>query len=187
MIGLRQRLRAEEGFGLVELMISLVVLNVGILAIVAGFNAGSLALLRASETSTAAMLGDRQIELYRAMTYPAISLNTTAVDGTYTGDTAYPGDTGDRGLHCTGRCCLHSDADGELGQHPAEPRRPLLPDRHLHHSPHSPGVGRILGRPPAQARDGGRSPVEPVEDARPRDVELRPVDGVVQVLRRPCR
>ena len=91
MIGLRQRLRAEEGFGLVELMISLVVLNVGILAIVAGFNAGSLALLRASETSTAAMLGDRQIELYRAMTYPAISLNTTAVDGTYTGDTAYPG------------------------------------------------------------------------------------------------
>ena len=53
MNGLRQRLRAEEGFGLVELMISLVVLNVGILAIVAGFNAGALALLRATETSTA--------------------------------------------------------------------------------------------------------------------------------------
>ena len=37
---LRQRLRAEEGFGLVELMISLVVLNVGILAIVAAFQLG---------------------------------------------------------------------------------------------------------------------------------------------------
>lgn len=91
MNGLRQRLRAEEGFGLVELMISLVVLNVGILAIVAGFNAGALALLRATETSTASTLADKQMELYRAITYPAISLNTTAVDGTYTGDVAYPG------------------------------------------------------------------------------------------------
>jgi Tfp pilus assembly protein PilV len=73
------------------LMISLVVLNVGILAIVAGFNGGSLALLRAGETSTASTLGDKQVELYRAITYAAISLNTTAVDGTYTGDAAYPG------------------------------------------------------------------------------------------------
>jgi len=91
MNGLRQRLRAEAGFGLVELMISLVVLNVGILAIVAGFNAGALSLLRATETSTASTLADKQMELYRAITYPAISLNTTGVDGTYTGDVAYPG------------------------------------------------------------------------------------------------
>ena len=63
-----RRLRTEEGFGLVELLVSLVVLNVGILAIVAGFNGGSLALLRASETSTAAALGDKQVELYRAIT-----------------------------------------------------------------------------------------------------------------------
>ena len=88
---LKQRLRAEEGFGLVELMISLVVLNVGILAIVAAFNSGALALLRASETTTAATLADKQAELYRAILYSAISLNTTAVDGTYTGDVAYPG------------------------------------------------------------------------------------------------
>jgi Tfp pilus assembly protein PilV len=88
---LMRRLRAEDGFGLVELLVSLVVLNVGILAIVAGFNGGSLALLRASETSTAAALGDKQVELYRAITYAAISLNTTAVDGTYTADAAYPG------------------------------------------------------------------------------------------------
>ena len=86
-----QRLRAEDGFGLVELMISLVVLNVGILAIVAAFNSGTLALLRATETSTASALGDKQMELYRAITYAAISLNTTAVDGTYSGDVAYPG------------------------------------------------------------------------------------------------
>ena len=91
MTGPIQRLRTEEGFGLVELMISLVVLNVGILAIVAAFNGGALALLRATETSTASVLGDKQMELYRAITYAAVSLNTTAVDGTYTGDIAYPG------------------------------------------------------------------------------------------------
>jgi Tfp pilus assembly protein PilV len=91
MMRLRQRLRAEDGFGLIELMISLVVLNVGILAVVAAFNSGTLALLRATETSTASALGDKQMELYRAITYAAISLNTTAVDGTYTGDVAYPG------------------------------------------------------------------------------------------------
>ena len=103
MTGLMRRLRTEEGFGLVELMISLVVLNVGILAIVAGFNGGSLALLRASETSTASTLGDKQMELYRAITYAAISLNTTAVDGTYTADAAYPGHARD-GRHAPRRC-----------------------------------------------------------------------------------
>jgi Tfp pilus assembly protein PilV len=104
MTGPIKRLRAEEGFGLVELMISLVVLNVGILAIVAAFNAGSLALLRASETSIASTLADKQAELYRAITYNAISLNTTVVspiDATYTGDTvAYPGP----GTRVTGAC-----------------------------------------------------------------------------------
>ena len=70
MIGLKQRLRTEEGFGLVELMISLVVLNVGILAIVAAFNA-RLACAPAAprEITTASMLADKQAELYRAMTY----------------------------------------------------------------------------------------------------------------------
>ena len=90
MTGPIQRLRTEEGFGLVELMISLVVLNVGILAVVAAFNSGSLALLLSRDLD-ASMLADKQMELYRAILYSAISLNTTAVDGTYTGDVAYPG------------------------------------------------------------------------------------------------
>ena len=86
-----RRLRTEEGFGLVELMISLVVLNVGILAIVAGFNGGSLALLRASETSTASTLGDKQVELYRAITYAATGGDFGGQGKWDTGDVAYPG------------------------------------------------------------------------------------------------
>ena len=46
-------LRSEEGFGLIELLISMMMLNVGILAIVAAFNSGAIALRNASDVSTA--------------------------------------------------------------------------------------------------------------------------------------
>ncbi len=65
---------AEQGFGLIELLISIVILNVGILAIVAAFTSGAVALQRASETSTASVLADKQMELYRAVRYTNIAL-----------------------------------------------------------------------------------------------------------------
>jgi Tfp pilus assembly protein PilE len=87
-------LRTEDGFGLIELLIAIVMLNVGILALVAAFNSGSLAIQRASQTATAATLTEKQMELYRAQTYANIALDgaaTTAANGnaTYAGDTAY--------------------------------------------------------------------------------------------------
>ena len=42
--GVRLRLRSEKGFGLLELLMAMTILNVGILAIVAAFNSGALAL-----------------------------------------------------------------------------------------------------------------------------------------------
>ena len=79
----RSALRTEEGFGLVELMISLVVLNVGILAVVAAFNSGLAgAYALPPRPRRASVLADKQMELYRAIKYAAISLDTTAVDGT---------------------------------------------------------------------------------------------------------
>ena len=87
------RPRADEGFGLVELMISMVVLNVGVLAIVAAFSSGGLTIRRAQETQTALSLADKQMELYRAVRYVDIFLDTTSVttadtDATYQGDVA---------------------------------------------------------------------------------------------------
>jgi Tfp pilus assembly protein PilV len=87
----RARLRTEHGFGLIELLMAMVMLNVGILAVVAAFNSGMFALNRASRISTASALADQQMELYRALTYSAIALDTTSlasVDDTYTCDTA---------------------------------------------------------------------------------------------------
>ncbi len=87
-----QRLRESDGFGLVELLIAMTVLNVGLLALVASFSSGALALTRSSKTATAASLANSQIELYRAMTYDAIGLDTAAsTDATYQADSACVG------------------------------------------------------------------------------------------------
>ena len=88
---MRARLRAEQGFGLIELLIAMVMLNVGILAIVGAFNSGIFALNRASRVTTASALADQQMELYRALTYPAIALDSSTLagaDNTYKCDTA---------------------------------------------------------------------------------------------------
>jgi Tfp pilus assembly protein PilV len=83
--------RDESGFGLIELLIAMVVLNIGILAIVAAFNAGIITLNRASRVTTAGVLADQQMELYRAITYDSIRLAAATIPGgaPYTSDPAY--------------------------------------------------------------------------------------------------
>ena len=87
----RKRLRADQGFGLIELLIAMVILNIGILAIVASFNAGIVTLNRASRITTAAVLGDQQMELYRAITYDSIRLASATIPSVapYTTDSSY--------------------------------------------------------------------------------------------------
>jgi Tfp pilus assembly protein PilV len=86
---LRQRLRADDGFGLIELLMALTLLNIGILAIVAAFQAGALAITRASRTATATTVADKQMELFRAVSYGCVYENSPPADSTYTGDSAY--------------------------------------------------------------------------------------------------
>ena len=80
-----RRLRSPHGFGLVELLIALLVLNVGIFAIVAAFNSGVLTLRRASHQSAAASLADKQMEAFRDSSYagiqPIAATNQTGPDG----------------------------------------------------------------------------------------------------------
>lgn len=86
------RLRREDGFGLVELLIAMTVLSVGILAIVAGYSSGYVAVQRANHISSATVVADAQMERFRAVTYSYIALNGgSTVDATYTADSAYSG------------------------------------------------------------------------------------------------
>ena len=71
--------RDESGFGLLELLMAMIILNFGILALVAAFNSGAVALKRANEVATASVLADKQMELYRAMLYDSIGLDPVTV------------------------------------------------------------------------------------------------------------
>jgi type II secretory pathway pseudopilin PulG len=84
----------QDGFGLIELLVSMTILNVGVLALVAAFQSGAFALQRASKLSSAAAIADIQMERYRALTYAAIALDGTTfsndkLNPVYNGDAAY--------------------------------------------------------------------------------------------------
>ena len=86
------RTREEGGFALVEMLIAIVVINVGLLAILLSLTSGVTTLRRAATTSTASAVADKQLERYRALAFSSIHLDTTslaAVDSTYTSDGAY--------------------------------------------------------------------------------------------------
>ena len=88
------RARDESGFGMLELLMAMVMLNVGILAVVAAFSSGNAALARASRISTAAALGNKQMEVYRGLKYDNIVFitsewNAAIGDSTYTADSIY--------------------------------------------------------------------------------------------------
>jgi prepilin-type N-terminal cleavage/methylation domain-containing protein len=104
-------LRREEGFTLVELLIAMVVLTVGILALIAAYSSGYVALNRATRVSSATLVADSQMEHFRAVQYSAIHLNTTCgasctEDATYTADTAYSSTAQVAGSSCTDATCL---------------------------------------------------------------------------------
>jgi type II secretory pathway pseudopilin PulG len=87
----RTLLRREGGFGLIELLMAMTMLNIGLLAVIAAFSSGIISLNRASRVTTAAVLADGQMELYRALTYGAIRLEISSIPLTapYTTDTAF--------------------------------------------------------------------------------------------------
>lgn len=89
-----RRPRDEHGFALVEMLIAIVVINIGLLAILLALTSGVTTLRRSAETSTASAIADKQLERYRAVTFGSIYLDTAALaatDSTYQSDAAYSG------------------------------------------------------------------------------------------------
>jgi len=75
------RAREEKAFGLIELVIAMVMLNVGILALVATFQSGALAIGRSAYSSNATVVADKTMEVYRAVQNKAIYLSAPAGGG----------------------------------------------------------------------------------------------------------
>lgn len=82
------RLRGDDGFGLIELLVALTILTVALLALAAGYDQAFLSLHRAAQKSVAVELADRQMELYRSLPYASIGLDSTRTAAV--GDAAQP-------------------------------------------------------------------------------------------------
>jgi prepilin-type N-terminal cleavage/methylation domain-containing protein len=86
------RVRSERGFGMVELLCAMAVMVVGLLAVFTMFQSGIIAVRRAGNQTTAAVLADSEMEKFRAVKYESIGLASSAVtaaDAVYKGDIAY--------------------------------------------------------------------------------------------------
>jgi type II secretory pathway pseudopilin PulG len=72
------RLRSERGFGLVELVFAVALLNVGVLALIGAFVTGAASIRGAAAVRAAGTLGEQQMELYRSSKYCQIALTGDA-------------------------------------------------------------------------------------------------------------
>jgi Tfp pilus assembly protein PilV len=70
--GLAARMRNEDGIGLIELLIALLVLNIGIFATLGAFTSAASFLKRSSRVSTAAAIADQEIEALHNLKYSQI-------------------------------------------------------------------------------------------------------------------
>lgn len=87
------RLRQEDGFMLVELLVAAVVLAVAILAMMAVYDASFISLHKAAQKTAAATLAQNQLELVRALPYDSIGLDSSSLtaatsNSTYSSDEA---------------------------------------------------------------------------------------------------
>lgn len=86
------RIRSERGFGMIELLAAMSVMVIGLLAVFTMFQAGIVAVRRAGNQTTAAVLADSEMEKFRAIKYESVGLASAAVnaaDSVYKGDIAY--------------------------------------------------------------------------------------------------
>jgi prepilin-type N-terminal cleavage/methylation domain-containing protein len=93
------RVRGEDGFGLIELLIAMTVLVVGITALFAMFESGMRSISRASTVTTTGALADREMENFRAIEYSAIGLPELLLPVSpdpYVSDAAYQANAADR-------------------------------------------------------------------------------------------
>jgi Tfp pilus assembly protein PilV len=88
---MRLRLRENDGFLLIEVLVAALVLSIAILALMAIYSAAFLSLHNAAKKTAAATLAQNQLELYSALQYANIgldsaSLTTARANATYLAD-----------------------------------------------------------------------------------------------------
>ncbi len=99
---------------MVELVAAVVVIAIAIMALMAGYSAAFLSLHKASQKSSAATLADNQIELYTALAYTSVGLDTTTLSSVKASNTTYT--TDEASLDNAGTAVDHTFACGSASQ-----------------------------------------------------------------------
>ncbi|HZQ81359.1 MAG TPA: prepilin-type N-terminal cleavage/methylation domain-containing protein [Gaiellaceae bacterium] len=116
------RLKNESGFGLIELLIAMTILQIALLALVSVFSSGAVAMGRASRLGVASGIADRAMEQYHALIYGQIGLNTGGTtDATYTGDSVCTGHSGTCGDISVSGCTSNPVTVVGIGTNPPNP------------------------------------------------------------------
>jgi Tfp pilus assembly protein PilV len=89
---MRTRLIDQRGFGMVELIISVFVLTVALLAIGIAFGTAFVSTRAAAQKTVAAKLADTQMERYAALAFSSIGLDATTLGSTKASDSTYTAD-----------------------------------------------------------------------------------------------
>jgi Tfp pilus assembly protein PilV len=86
------KLRSQEGMGLVELVIAMIVLTVALLALAAAYDQVWASLHSSARKSAAASLAEKQLELYSSIPFAALGFNSTVLSAVKAADATYASD-----------------------------------------------------------------------------------------------
>lgn len=76
------RLREEEdGFGLIELSMAMVILTIALLVLSASYDSAAVSLQKSGQETTASSLADAQLELYGSLPFASIGLDEATLQG----------------------------------------------------------------------------------------------------------
>ena len=86
---MRTRLHDEQGQGLIELVVAMVVITVAVLALMASYDEAFVSMHKSARTTAAATLAETQLELYGALPYASVGLNSSLLTTAKASDAYY--------------------------------------------------------------------------------------------------
>ena len=89
---MRSRAHNDDGFLLVELIASMLVITIALLALIGAYSLGYFAIASSAKTSAAGLLANNQIELYSSLPYTSVGLDATALASAKSADANYSAD-----------------------------------------------------------------------------------------------
>lgn len=97
------RARNEAGFMTIELMVSIVLITVALLAMMAAYMGAFASLHSSGQTSSAGLLAENQLELYASLPYSSVGLDSSTLTTVKSTDANYA--TDEATLPCTTGTC----------------------------------------------------------------------------------